>query len=199
MSFFGGVNDMATLLPGGRSVFNSSGPATATAQTAAAPSADPNAAAIANAAAALGTGSSSAATGTAASPFAAASNLNFAGSAAAAPVTAPTGTLPGGRSPTPWQSSGPVMGPHLASLNPRTDQWSLTPEQVNIGLPTSQLIAARNDPAFQQYKANENANPTDWVQQPNGSWKNNLTSEISLTKPAFSSDAGYSQWLAGGT
>src|ERR1017187_7610772 len=110
MSFFGGVNDMSTMLPGGRSTFNSAGPATAAAPAtagAAVPAADPNSSALANAAAALGTGSNSAATGVSASPFALASNLNFAG-AAAAPAD---GSVVGGGVPNPNAVQGPQYAP----------------------------------------------------------------------------------------
>lgn len=85
---------MSTMLPGGRSTFNSMGPATAAAPatagaaSTAAPTADPNSASIVNAAAALGTVSTAAAPATtAASPFAASSNLNFTGLTGTTPTS----------------------------------------------------------------------------------------------------------------
>lgn len=126
MSFFGGVSDMSTMLPGGRSTFNMSGPATAAAPAATTTTSttDPNAAAIAAAAAALGTTPSTAATSSVASPFAPASNLNFAGSAATTPVTSAAspavsgGLLPGGNPATVYAGQTlPQQGPQYAAAN----------------------------------------------------------------------------------
>lgn len=84
---------MSTMLPGGRSTFNTSGPATASAP----------ATAIANAAAALGTTSNNGAATTATSPFAPASNLNFATSS----LATPSGSAVGGGVPNPNAVQGP--------------------------------------------------------------------------------------------
>ena len=95
MSFFGGVNDMSTTLPGGRSTFNSAGPNIAAAPATTAAATDPNATAISNAASSLGT--------TATSPFSTASNLNFSGAAS----TPDAGTVVGGGTPNPNAVQGP--------------------------------------------------------------------------------------------
>jgi hypothetical protein len=105
---------MATMLPGGRSTFNSAGPnvAAAPADATAAPATasgatDPNSAAITAAAAALGTTTST----TSASPFDATSNLNFSGAAS----TPSTGTAVGGGIPNPNAVQGPQYAPAVAS------------------------------------------------------------------------------------
>ena len=161
MSFFGGVSDMSTMLPGGRSTFNTSGPATAAAPATAATTAtatDPNAAAIAAAASALGTTPSTAATSTVASPFAAASNLNFSGAAS----TVGAGTPPGGSLANPNAVQGPQYAqagqPGSGYLNgmistdaaaaPSTAATAAPLADVGTGgFPTSTLYTSANAPS----------------------------------------------------
>lgn len=170
MAFLGGVNDMSTMLTGGRSTFNTSGPSTASAPATTAAATDPNTAAITAAAAALGTTAST----TAASPFAATSNLNFSTSS----LAPASGGAVGGGVPNPNAVQGTRYAPVGSGMpgdaggmtrdNPGYAAW----HQHNLDVFNQQQATAHNMPLdeYTAYNAFINAhggvNPADVTRAP---------------------------------